>query len=59
MNGGQQRFDVLGGEVAINRADAAAGTSVLVLQPDAHGFVECGAVHAVERAAKHSVVLIE
>ena len=59
VNRGQQRFDVFGGEVPVDGADAAAGAPVLVLEARAHRLVERRAVHAIERTTEQPVAVVE
>ena len=59
IDGGQQRLDVFEGEIAIDGADGAAGTPILVLEPGPHGLVERLAVHAIQRPAQHPAAIEE
>jgi hypothetical protein len=45
--------------MAIDRAEAAAGATVLVLQPGPHGLVERLAIHALERSTEHPASIEE
>ena len=53
-DGGEQGFDFLFGEIAVDGADAATGASVFVFKAGFHRFVEDIAIHSFERAAEHA-----
>ena len=48
VDGGQQGRDLFERETAVDRSDAAAGPTVLISQPGAHGSIERGAIDAFE-----------